>query len=94
VASLTLKNVPESLIELLRKAALAERRSDNQEALFLIEEGLRKRLGEPLPVSKPHVAAQIEAWEQLAGRWSSEKTVAEEVKGILDARTPGRPVDL
>ncbi len=94
MASLTLRNVPESLIELLRKTALTERRSINQEALSLIEEGLRKRLAEPFPVSKPHVAAQIAAWERLAGRWSSDKTVSEEVKAILAARTPGRPVDL
>ena len=94
MASLTLKNVPESLIDLLRKTALTERRSATQEALFLIEEGLRKRLGEPFSISKAHVAAQIAAWERLAGRWSSDKTVEEEVKGILAARTPGRPVDL
>ena len=92
--TLTLKNVPESLLELLRKIALAERRSASQEALFLIEEGLRKRVGEALPIAKLHGAAQTAAWEQLAGRWRSDQTAADEVKAIVGARTPGRPVDL
>ncbi len=94
MASLTLKNVPESLIELLRKTALAERRSANQEALFLIEEGLRKRHDDSASRSKSPADAQVAAWERLAGRWSSDKPVFEEIQQILAARTPGRPVDL
>ena len=92
--SLTLKNVPESLMDRLRDAAEVERRSMSQEALYLIEEGLRRRIAEPGSGLKPHVAAQVAAWERLAGQWKSDQPVADEVKDILAARSAGRRVDL
>lgn len=93
MSSLTLKNVPDKLMDLLREAAEVERRSLSQEALYLIEEGLQRRLGDGTPL-KPHVALQVAAWERIAGRWRSEKPIAGEVKVVLDARTHGRRVDL
>lgn len=40
MATLTLKNVPEELVEKLKAAALESRRSLNQEALFRLERSL------------------------------------------------------
>ena len=47
MATLTLKNVPEDLVEQLKDEAKKNRRSLNQEAIFRLERslGLRKRSG-------------------------------------------------
>lgn len=43
VATLTLKGLPDSLLDRLREAAEAERRSLNQQAIFLLESALPNR---------------------------------------------------
>ncbi|MDP2270415.1 MAG: hypothetical protein Q8K32_06745 [Archangium sp.] len=51
MSTLTLKQVPDSLLERLRAAAHRERRSANQQALYLLEQALelsRPSFGEAL----------------------------------------------
>lgn len=43
VATLTLKQVPESLLEELRQLAERERRSINQQAIYCLEEAVKAR---------------------------------------------------
>ena len=38
--------------------------------------------------------AQIAAWRELAGKWSSDQTVEQELNEIYEARTTGREVSL
>ena len=85
MASLTLKNVPDDLLDRLRAQARRERRSLNQEALYLLEQALGAR---------PTRSQQVAAWRELAGRWESGHRAAEEVEEIYAARTRGRDVDL
>lgn len=85
MASLTLKNVSEKIVKQLRKRAHKERRSVNQEALYLIEQALGLR---------PAIDEQLSAWRDLAGRRESTQSAAEESAEIYGARTPGRSSDL
>lgn len=93
MASLTLKNIPESLLERLRGLAREERRSLSQQALHLIEGGLPPRVDEAAAAT-PEVLAQVKRWRALAGRWQSSMSLEEEVASIHAARTPGRAADL
>ncbi|MBN2494963.1 MAG: Arc family DNA-binding protein [Deltaproteobacteria bacterium] len=92
MASITLKGVPDDLLEALRARARAERRSLIQEVLVLLEQAL----SEP-PVHSaagPGRGSQLAAWARLAGRWQPEGSIAGLAEEIYVARTPGREVAL
>lgn len=86
MASITLKNIPEDLLDALRKAAEGDRRSLNQEILHLLAGALEQQ-AEP--------QAQLRAWRKLAGRWESDLSPTEEAKRLRRGRhSRGREVDL
>ncbi len=86
MAALTLKSVPETLMERLRLRAQRDRRSLTQEAIVLLD----RALAEAPPSPSEKVAEQVAAWRRCAGKWSSTESVAAEVAGIYKARTLGR----
>jgi hypothetical protein len=91
MASLTLKNVPNGLLERLRKLAQQQRRSVTQQALFLIEGGLSKT---EAAATEQAALTQLAVWRELAGRWESDRAAQEEIDDVYDARTTGREVGL
>lgn len=91
MASLTLKNLPDELLNELREAAEHDRRSLTQEIIHLLETALR---GRPKNVERSEVEAQVAAWRKLAGKWESDVDAATEAARSMDSRTPGREVDL
>lgn len=92
MASLTLKNLPDDLLDRLRERADDERRSINQQAIYILERALEDpRLAQ--------ARAQAEHWSRIGGLdgsegWRSDRPVAEEIADLYEARTPGRPVNL
>lgn len=94
MASLTLKNIPDSLLERLRARAAEDRRSVTQEMIHLLERSLEAAPEQTHRDALAAARAQAEAWSRLAGRWESDQSVEDEVRGILAARTAGRGVDL
>ncbi len=91
--SLTLKDIPDDMMERLRAAARRERRSMTQQILVLIEGGLAE-LDHRAGVPSPSAAAQVARWRKLAGCWTSDESFDEEVAALARARTTGRSVDL
>lgn len=90
MAALTLKGVPDELLERLREIAKSERRSLNQQVVYMLETASGHR---HLLIHQDK-EAQIAAWKKLAGRWESNETVEEEIAAIYAARTMGRDIDL
>jgi plasmid stability protein len=91
VASLTLKNLPDDLLQALRKAADRDRRSLTQEIIHLLEVALR---GGERPAVRTTAEAQVAAWRKLAGAWESDVDATSEAERIIERRTAGREVDL
>lgn len=90
--SITIKNIPEPLLDRVRQRAAAEHRSVNKEFLQLVEMALS---GEQARAAvREQVAQQTAAWSGLAGSWVSDVDAVDEVKAIYEARTAGRAVDL
>jgi plasmid stability protein len=95
MASLTLKNLPDELLEDLRKAAEKDRRSLNQEVMHLLTLALRARASKSAPsVPAVDVRAQLSAWRKLAGKWASEVDRETEAAALYKGRTRGRKLDL
>ena len=90
MASLTLKNLPDEFLQMLRDAAERDRRSLTQEIIHLLETALRA----PPKIARPDTDAQVARWRKLAGKWKSGTDGATEAKRIIEKRTRGREVDL
>jgi len=95
MASITIKDIPQVLLERLRERAAMDRRSMNKEAVHLLELALSGTISEDeaLTVAR-RVEAQVEAWRRLAGRWDSEREANHEIDEIYAGRTRGRSVEL
>jgi Arc-like DNA binding domain. len=91
MSSITIKNVPEQLLDRVRERANAEHRSINKEFIQLVEAALQ---GEQAgAVAREQVAQQVVAWSNLAGKWACEDAAAE-TAAIYAARSEGRDVAL
>jgi plasmid stability protein len=93
MAALTLKNLPDDLLRELRAAADHDRRSLNQQVIYLLDRALRaapQRAAAP----RAEVQAQLAAWRRLSGRWQSDEDRATEAKRIAGRRSAGRKVAL
>lgn len=94
MASITVKNIPEYLLDRVRKLAAKDHRSLNKEFLHLIELALRGERVSSADRVREQVKAQTDAWTALAGRWQSDLDKVAETEAIYAARSTGRPVDL
>jgi plasmid stability protein len=93
MASVTIKNMPDDLLERLRRKAAAAHRSVNQQILRLLEQALAAEPPDNRQLGA-EIEAQVRAWEALAGKWSADEPAEEEVGRIYAARTAGRKVEL
>jgi plasmid stability protein len=94
MASLTIKNIPDELLQQLRQRVAADRRSLNQQILRLLEQALASSESADNRHLHAEIDAQVKAWAALAGRWRSEGPAGEEIAQIYAARSAGRKVKL
>lgn len=94
MASLTIKNIPDELLEQLRQKAAADRRSLNQQILRLLERALV--VGEMLDQRqlRSEIEAQASKWEALAGKWGTAEPAEQEIARIYATRSKGRKVNV
>jgi plasmid stability protein len=90
--SLTLKDIPLSVMERLRARAVADQRSLNREAIWLLEQALDASVGPDVQLGEER-EAQLAAWRTLAGRWQGSDAETDElIDDIYAARTGGREI--
>ncbi len=95
MASITIRNIPESILERIRTLSSVEKRSMNNELLLLIEAGLNQET-ERKGRSKNIISkeSQIKIWEDLIPKWEDERSAEEIIEDIYANRTSGRKVEL
>jgi len=95
MANITVRNIPDDVFERIKALSLAERRSINNELLFIIERGTRseydEKLNEKQPVSK---STQLDLWNKILGTWQDSRSSEEIISDIYNHRSPGRDVNL
>ena len=69
MASITLKNISEPLLERIKVHAARDKRSLNREILWLLEQAIMGSPRDPATIGMQQRDAQLAAWQQLAGRW-------------------------
>lgn len=98
-ASLTLKSLPDTLLDSLRSAADSAHRSLNKEVIHRLERSFDKPMKATMKTTsnewdKARVAEQVDAWKELSGSWESDLSLEAEIEALYAARTEGRKVEL
>ena len=101
MVSLTVRNIPENLLKRIRIFAVRERRSTNSELLILLENGVKERIrletgkntsGDERDVASLPVVMREKLWNELAGQWSDDRSLATVITDIYETRNGGKPV--
>jgi plasmid stability protein len=93
MASLTIRNIPERVMEDLRILSERDRRSLNNEILLVLEGGLQKN-AELTREDRTAPELQSRLWLELCGRWDDARSAAEIIEDIRIHRTEGREARL
>jgi plasmid stability protein len=93
--SITVRNIPDELLDRLRTLSVVEKRSLNNEMLIVLEKGLTKE-SEDKTNFKNHLSmeTQIKIWQNLSGQWKDNRSTDEIIRNIIESRSEGRSVDL
>jgi len=92
--SVTIKDIPETLLRRVRARAARERRSMNSQIIRLLDEALTRKAEPQQRSAEERASAQADAWLRLSGRWHGRGSAKQESAAIYAARTRGRPVSL
>lgn len=93
--NLTVRNIPDQLLNKLRTLSVLEKRSLNSQILMILEKGLAKE-SKSVTNLKNYLSndTQIKLWQNLCGKWKDSRTTVEIISDIIDSRSEGRSVDL
>ncbi len=97
MASMTIRDIPDEVLERLKVLSKRERRSLNKEFVVVVERGLRVSMGALSQGGSEHhlsSSGQADLWAALAGKWEDERTTCGIILDIRNARTMGREVAL
>ena len=95
MASITIRNIPDSLLNRIRTLSEVEKRSINSEMLIIIEKGLSEEAD--VKTNSENLIpkeTQINIWGKLSGSWIDSRSTKAIIEDIYSARTKGRPVEL
>ena len=93
--NITVRNIPESVMNKIRTLSRLDKRSINNEILLILEQGLELEEGEKHKSSaKISLHTQLEIWKELSGQWDDIRPTDEIIDDIISRRTAGREVAL
>jgi plasmid stability protein len=95
MANLTVRNIPDELLNKIRLLSIIEKRSVNSEILMVLEKGLSKE-SDSVNYVRNQLSndTQIKLWQNLCGRWKDSRSTAEIISDIIGSRSQGRRIDL
>ena len=92
MASLTVRNIPDTILDKIRVLSEVERRSLNNEILMILENGLKCYDQKPMMIYDKEL--QLSIWNDVCGKWNDGRSSDEIITDIYTRRTKGRKVDL
>jgi plasmid stability protein len=95
MANITVRNIPEALLQKLRTLSTLSKRSLNNEILMVLEKGIVEE-SESRAHAKEHLLkdTQIKIWQNLCGRWKDSRSTADIISDIIGSRSQGREINL
>jgi hypothetical protein len=93
--NLTIRNIPEEVMEKIRTLSKIAKRSINNEVLILLESSVQEKINN-LKKQEMHISkeTQISIWGKLAEKWDDDRSTAEIIEDIYSSRTLGREFEL
>lgn len=93
--NITIRNIPEDVIEKIRTLSKIGRRSLNNEILMILEKAVQHEI-DVLMKQERHLSkeTQLSIWKKLANEWEDDRTTAEIIEEIYSTRTLGREIEL
>ena len=93
--NLTIRNIPDDVINKIRTLSQMEKRSLNNEILLVLERGIQEEVKHLFDVKRNvSKTAQINIWKRLSKKWQDERTTEEIIDDIYNGRTLGREFQL
>ena len=92
--SITIRNIPDSVMDKIRRLSVLEHRSLNGEMVTVLEKGLKTE--ERSLAGKEHISREVQVrhWKLLAGKWKDPRSGRKIAREIAADRTAGRETDL
>ena len=93
MVNLTIRNIPDEIINKIKTLSHLEKRSLNNEILIILEKGLFNEINsrKNKKISKE---AQVKLWEKLSGLWQDQRTTKQIIDDIYSQRSKGRDINL
>ncbi len=93
--NLTIRNIPDDVINKIRTLSQMEKRSLNNEILLVLERGIQEEVKHLFDVKRNvSKTTQINIWKKLSKKWQDERTTEEIIDDIYNSRTLGREFQL
>ncbi len=89
--SITVRNIPDEVLEAARMLSIKERRSLNNELVVIIENGLKSLYSSS---GEATAGTKTDPWRKLAGKWKDKRNSKEIIDDIYSSRTIGRDIKL
>ncbi len=95
MASITVRNIPDEILQKIKALSAVERRSINNEILIILERGTFSEYEERM-LRRKYISksTQLELWKSLMGKWEDNRSAKEIIEDIYSNRTLGREVQL
>ena len=86
--NITVRNIPEDIIERIRTLSKIEKRSLNNEILMILERGVEKEFDHFISTERRITKeTQIDIWKTLANQWEDDRSTTEIIEDIYQHRT-------
>jgi plasmid stability protein len=82
--SITVRNIPDEILEAVRILSIKERRSLNNELIVIMENGLNSIRSSSSPLK---TELREYPWKKLAGKWKDRRSTAKIIDDIYSSRT-------
>ncbi len=89
--SITVRNIPDDVLEAVRILSAKERRSLNNELVVIIENGIKSLYSSS---EESTAGIKTDPWRKLAGKWKDKRSSKEIIDDIYSSRTIGRDIKL
>ena len=89
--SITIRNIPDDVLEAIRTLSIKERRSLNNEIVVIIENGLKSLCSS---TGASATVLREDPWKKLVGKWKDKRSTEEIIDDIYSSRTIGRDIKL
>ncbi len=93
--NITIRNIPDDVVSKIRTLSQMEKRSLNNEILFVLERGVQEEVRYYFNLKRNiSKETQIEIWTRLSKEWQDDRSTDEIIDDIYNSRTLGREFKL